>query len=133
TNMPFNPAKDLVPISCLEREHNLMVVTKSLPVQNLQEFLQYARNHPDELSFGSPGNGSPSQLAGELLKQRTGIQAEHVPYKGTGPAVTDLMAGHIDFMIDNMPALLPQVKAGNLRALAVPSDQRATAAPDIPT
>ncbi|KRC73093.1 Tripartite tricarboxylate transporter family receptor [compost metagenome] len=132
-NMPFNPAKDLAPISCLEREHNLMVVTKSMPVKTLQEFLQYARSNPGKLSFGSPGNGSPAQLAGELLKQQAGLQAEHVPYKGTGPAVTDLVAGHIDFMIDNMPALLPQVKAGSLRALAVPSDQRATAAPDIPT
>ena len=132
-NMPFNPAKDLAPITCLEREHNLMVVTKSMPVKTLQEFLQYARNNPGKLSFGSPGNGSPAQLAGELLKQQTGIQAEHVPYKGTGPAITDLVAGHIDFMIDNMPALLPQVKAGGQRALAVPSDQRATAAPDIPT
>lgn len=132
-NMPFNPAKDLAPITCLEREHNLMVVTKSMPVKTLQEFLQYARSNPGKLSFGSPGNGSPAQLAGELLKQQTGIQAEHVPYKGSGPAITDLVAGHIDFMIDNMPALLPQVKAGGLRALAVPSDQRATAAPDIPT
>lgn len=132
-NMPFNPAKDLAPITCLEREHNLMVVTKSMPVKTLQEFLQYARANPGKLSFGSPGNGSPAQLAGELLKQQTGIQAEHVPYKGSGPAITDLVAGHIDFMIDNMPALLPQVKAGGLRALAVPSDQRATAAPDIPT
>jgi len=132
-SMPFNPAKDLAPITCLEREHNLMVVTNSLPVKTLQEFLQYARDNPGKLSFGSPGNGSPSQLAGELLKQKTGIQAEHVPYKGSGPAVTDLIAGHIHFMIDNMPALLPQVKAGGLRALAVPSDQRATAAPDIPT
>jgi tripartite-type tricarboxylate transporter receptor subunit TctC len=132
-NMSFSPVKDLAPISCLEREHNLMVVTKSLPVKTLQEFIQYARQHPGKLSFGSPGNGTPAQLAGELLKQKAGIQATHVPYKGTGPAVTDLVAGHIDFMIDNMPGLLPQVKAGNLRALAVPSDKRATAAPDIPT
>ncbi|MFC4278494.1 Bug family tripartite tricarboxylate transporter substrate binding protein [Achromobacter aloeverae] len=132
-SMPFDPAKDLAPISCLEREHNLMVVNKSLPVANLQDFLKYARAHPGKLSFGSPGNGSPAQLAGELLNQRAGLQTQHVPYKGTGPAVTDLVAGHIDFIIDNMPALLPQVKAGNLRALAVPSDRRATAAPDIPT
>ena len=132
-NMPFNPAKDLTAITCIEKEHNLMVVTKSLPAKTLQEFLQYARANPGKLSFGSPGNGSPAQLAGELLKQQAGLQAEHVPYKGTGPAVTDLVAGHIDFMIDNMPALLPQVKAGTIRALAVPSDQRASAAPDIPT
>jgi tripartite-type tricarboxylate transporter receptor subunit TctC len=131
--MPFDPARDLTAITCLEREHNLMVVTKSMPVKTLEEFLTYARNNPGKLSFGSPGNGSPAQLAGELLKQKAGLQAEHVPYKGSGPAITDLVAGHIDFMIDNMPALLPQVKAGNLRALAVPSDARATASPDIPT
>ncbi|SAI37484.1 putattive exported protein [Bordetella ansorpii] len=133
TGMPFDPAKDLAPITCLEREHNLMVVTKSLPARTLPEFLQYARQHQGKLSFGSPGNGSPAHLAGELLKQRAGLQMEHVPYKGTGPAMTDLVAGHIDFMIDNMPALLPQVKAGTVRALAVPSDKRATAAPEIPT
>ncbi|CAB3646630.1 Bug family tripartite tricarboxylate transporter substrate binding protein [Achromobacter pestifer] len=132
-NMPFNPAKDLVAITCIEKEHNLMVVKKSLPAKTLQEFLQYARANPGKLSFGSPGNGSPAQLAGELLKQKAGLQAEHVPYKGTGPALTDLVAGHIDFMIDNMPALLPQVKAGTIRALAVPSDARASAAPDVPT
>lgn len=132
-NMPFNPAKDLAAITCIEKEHNLMVVTKSLPAKTLQEFLQYARANPGKLSFGSPGNGSPAQLAGELLKQKAGLQAEHVPYKGTGPALTDLVAGHIDFMIDNMPALLPQVKAGAIRALAVPSDARASAAPDVPT
>ncbi|WP_454675501.1 Bug family tripartite tricarboxylate transporter substrate binding protein [Achromobacter pestifer] len=132
-NMPFNPAKDLTAITCIEKEHNLMVVKKSLPAKTLQEFLQYARANPGKLSFGSPGNGSPAQLAGELLKQKAGLQAEHVPYKGTGPALTDLVAGHIDFMIDNMPALLPQVKAGTIRALAVPSDARASAAPDVPT
>jgi tripartite-type tricarboxylate transporter receptor subunit TctC len=132
-NMPYDPAKDLAPITCLEREHNLMVVGNSTPAKTLQEFLTYARAHPGKLSFGSPGNGSPAHLAGELLDQKAGLKMQHVPYKGTGPAITDLVAGHIDMIIDNMPALLPQVRAGNLRALAVPSDKRATAAPDIPT
>ncbi|MDM9557651.1 Bug family tripartite tricarboxylate transporter substrate binding protein [Bordetella petrii] len=132
-DMPFDPARDLAPISCITREHNLMAVGQSVPAATLGEFLDYARSNPGKLSFGSPGNGSPAQLAGELLKQKTGIQMEHVPYKGTGPAVTDLIAGHIAVMIDNMPALLPHVQAGRLRALAVPSDTRAAAAPDIPT
>ncbi len=132
-NMTFSPTKDLAPITCIAREHNVMVVGKAVPAKTLQEFLEYARQNPGKLSFGSPGNGSPAQLAGELLKQKTGIQMEHVPYKGTGPAVTDLIAGHITVMIDNMPALLPQVKAGSLRALAIPSDARATADPSIPT
>jgi len=132
-DMPFDPAKDLVPITCITREHNLMAVGNDVPAKTLSEFVDYARAHPGKLSFGSPGNGTPAQLAGELLKQKAGIDMQHVPYKGTGPAITDLIAGHITVMIDNMPALLPQVEAGRLRALAVPSDNRAAAAPQVPT
>ncbi|MCD0505078.1 tripartite tricarboxylate transporter substrate binding protein [Bordetella petrii] len=132
-DMPFDPARDLAPITCITREHNLMVVAPTVQARTLAEFIEYARANPGKLSFGSPGNGSPAQLAGELLKQKAGIDMVHVPYKGTGPAVTDLMAGHIALMIDNMPALLPQVESGRLRAIAVPSDKRAAAAPQVPT
>nr|MBF0683279.1 tripartite tricarboxylate transporter substrate binding protein [Pseudomonas sp.] len=132
-NMTFDPAKDLAPITVIAREHNLMAVNPSVPAKNLSEFIEHAKKHPATLSFGSPGNGTPAQLAGELLKQQAGIQMQHVPYKGSAPAVSDLVAGHIHVMIDNMPALLPQVQAGRLRALAVPSDARAQAMPDVPT
>lgn len=132
-NMTFDPAKDLAPITVIAREHNLMAVHPSVPAETLSGFIEYAKKNPGTLSFGSPGNGSPAQLAGELLKQQAGIQMQHVPYKGSAPAVSDLVAGHIHVMIDNMPALLPQVEAGRLRALAVPSDARAQAMPGVPT
>ncbi|MGO4329845.1 Bug family tripartite tricarboxylate transporter substrate binding protein [Cupriavidus sp. 2TAF22] len=131
--MPFDPARDLAPVVMLVREHNLMVVNAGLPVRNLKEFIAYAKAHPAQLSFGSPGNGSPAQLGGELFNQLTGLKLQHVPYKGSGPAVADLIAGHINLMIDNMPALMPHMQSGKLRALAVASEQRASALPDVPT
>ncbi|MFJ1253438.1 Bug family tripartite tricarboxylate transporter substrate binding protein [Cupriavidus sp. CuC1] len=131
--MSYDPLRDLAPVTMLAREHNLMVVNPSVPARNLKEFIAYAKSKPEQLSFGSPGNGSPAQLAGELLNHSAGIKLQHVPYKGSGPAVADLIAGHITLMIDNMPALLPYVQSGRLRALAVASDKRASALPDVPT
>ncbi|EHP38355.1 extra-cytoplasmic solute receptor protein [Cupriavidus basilensis OR16] len=131
--MSYEPLRDLAPVTMLAREHNLMVVNPSVPAHNLKEFIAYAKARPEQLSFGSPGNGSPAQLAGELLNKSAGIKLQHVPYKGSGPAVADLIAGHITLMIDNMPALLPYVQSGRLRALAVASDKRASALPDVPT
>lgn len=131
--MPFDPTKDLAPVTLIEREHNLMVINPSIPAKNLDEFIAHAKSHPGQLTFGSPGNGSPAHLAGELLNQMAGLKMQHIPYKGTSPALTDLIAGHISLMIDNMPALLPAVKNGSLRAIAVASEHRAEAVPDIPT
>jgi tripartite-type tricarboxylate transporter receptor subunit TctC len=131
--MSYDPLRDLAPVTMIARDHNLMAVNASLPVKNVQEFVAYAKAHPNQLSFGSPGNGSPAQLAGELLNQTAGIKLQHVPYKGSGPAVADLIAGHITLLIDNMPALWPHVQSGKLRALAVTSEKRATAAPGVPT
>jgi tripartite-type tricarboxylate transporter receptor subunit TctC len=132
-SMAYSPIKDLAPVTMIEREHNLMVVNNSIPANNLTEFIAYAKAHPGEINFGSPGDGSPAHLAGELLNQKAGLKMQHVPYKGTSPALSDLIGGHITLMIDNMPALLPAVKSGTLRAIAVPSEHRAAAAPDIPT
>jgi tripartite-type tricarboxylate transporter receptor subunit TctC len=131
--MSFNPVTDLAPVTLLVQDHNLMAVHPSVPVKTVQELAAYAKANPDKLSFGSPGNGSPAHLGGELFNQMAGARMVHVPYKGSGPAVTDLVAGQIHVMIDNMPALMPQVQAGRLRALAVASSQRATGAPEIPT
>lgn len=133
TRMPYDPIKHLAPVTMLVREHNLMAINPSIPAKNLQEFIAYAKSKPNEVNFGSPGNGSPAQLAGELMNQMAGLKMTHVAYKGSGPAVVDLVAGHISMMIDNMPALLPHVQSGKLRALAVPSESRAAAAPDVPT
>ena len=133
TKMSFNPAVDLAPVTLLVRDHNLMAVNPSVPANTVKEFIAYAKANPNKLSFGSPGNGSPAHLGGELFNQMAGVSMTHVPYKGSGPAMNDLIAGQITVMIDNMPALLPQVQAGRLRALAVASDSRASGAPDIPT
>ena len=131
--MSFSPTKDLVPITLMQNEHNLMVVTPSVPAKTLKEFIAYAKANPTAVTFASPGLGTPAHLAGELMNQAVGLKMLHVPYKGTSAAVSDLLAGHVTMAIDNMPALLPQVKAGKLRALAVASEHRAAAAPDIPT
>lgn len=93
--MPFDPIKDLAPVTLLVREHNLMAVGNGVPAKTLQEFLAYAKSRPNEVNFGSPGNGSPAQLAGELMNQKAGLKMAHVAYKGSGPAVVDLIAGHI--------------------------------------
>lgn len=131
--MSFSPTKDLTPVALMQNEHNLMVVTPSVPAKTLKEFIAYAKANPTAITFASPGQGTPAHLAGELMNQAAGLKMMHVPYKGTSAAVSDLLAGHVTMAIDNMPALLPQVKAGKLRALAVASERRATAAPDIPT
>jgi tripartite-type tricarboxylate transporter receptor subunit TctC len=133
SKMPFDPITQLAPVTMLVREHNLMAINASIPARTLQEFIAYARSRPKEINFGSPGNGSPAQLAGELMNQKAGLSMAHVAYKGSGAAVVDLMAGHISMMIDNMPALLPHVQSGKIRALAVPSEHRAAAMPDVPT
>ena len=132
-NMPLDPLKDLAPITQLQTDHNLMVVNPSVPAKNLKEFIAYAKANPKAVTFSSPGAGSPAHLAGELMNQMAGLTMLHVPYKGSGAALNDLIAGNVTMAIDNMPALLPQVQAGKLRAIAVASAHRATAAPDVPT
>ncbi len=131
--MPYSPATDLAPVVLLARDHQLMAVTSSVPARDVREFIAYARANPGKMSFGSPGNGTPAHLGGALFNQMAGTQMVHVPYKGSAPAMNDLIAGQITVMIDNMPALLPQVQAGRLRALGVASPARASGAPDIPT
>lgn len=131
--MPLDPLKDLTPITMLQTDHNLMVINPKVPAKNLTEFIAYAKAHPKDVSFASPGVGSPAHLAGELMNQMAGLTMLHVPYKGTGAAVIDLIAGRVTMAIDNMPALLPHVQTGELRAIGVASALRATGAPDIPT
>lgn len=133
TKMPYSPAKDLAPISMIVSEYNLMVINPKIPANTLQEFIAYAKTQPGKINFGSPGNGSPAHLGGELLNQMAGLKMQHIPYKGTGPAATDLIGGQISMMIDNMPALLPYVQSGSLRALAVAGEKRTSAAPNVPT
>jgi tripartite-type tricarboxylate transporter receptor subunit TctC len=132
-NMPFNAEKDFAPIVLLGTLPNLLVVNPSLPVKNVKELIALAKAKPGELAFGSAGNGTSQHLSGELFKKMTGEDMIHVPYKGSAPAVLDLIGGQVQLMFDNLPSSLPQVKAGKLRALAVTGPRRSPALPDLPT
>lgn len=130
--MSFEPAKDLTPVAAAARVLVFLVSRPGLPVNNMAEFISYAKANPGKLSYGSPGNGSSPHLAGEMLKSQTGIFAVHVPYRGAAPALQDLLAGQIDFYFD--PGIgLNQVRAGKLKLLAVGSPKRSPLFPDAPT
>lgn len=132
-NLRFNPLTELAPITQLQLEHNVLVVNPSLPVRTLQEFIAYAQAHRGKLSYSSAGAGSPGHLAFATLSASDDLQMPHIPYKGTGPSVSDVIAGHITGTIDSMVVLLPHIRAGKLKALAVLSDTRAKVANEIPT
>jgi tripartite-type tricarboxylate transporter receptor subunit TctC len=132
-HMPFRTPDDFAPISLLVTVPELLVITPSHPAKNVMELVAMAKAQPGKLFYASSGNGSAQHLAAELFKLRTGTDIGHVPYKGGGPAVADVAAGHIPFYFGNMSAALPQARAGRVRALAVTSAQRSPAAPDVPT
>lgn len=131
--LAYDPAKDFAPIGMIAAVPLLVVVNPSVPVKNIAELVAYSKSQPSGLSFGSAGNGSPQHLAGEMFKAATGANLTHVPYKGSGPAVTDLIGGQIQLMFSDIPPALQRVKAGKLRALAVTSAKRQAATPDVPT
>jgi tripartite-type tricarboxylate transporter receptor subunit TctC len=129
----FDPLADFAPISMLNSAPLMLLVHPSLPVHSVAEFIAYAKAHPATLYYGSGGIGSTPFLAVELLKSQAGFNAVHVPYKGGAPALADLMAGQVQFTIENVPGTLPFVKDGKLRALAITSAQRSALVPDLPT
>ena len=131
--LPYDPVKDFAPIALVAALPQIVVVHPSLPVTTLREFIALAKQRPGEIFFGSPGNGSNNQLGAEMLNQVAGLKTVHVPYKGAGPAVVDLLAGHLQYMFTTIPPALPHVKAGRLRALAVASIKRSTLLPELPT
>lgn len=132
-NIGYDPVKDFEPIIWATISPNIIVVNPDLPVKTLKELIDYAKARPGELSSAAPGQGSTPHMAGELFKKSAGINIQHIPYKGSGPALTDVMGGHVPIMFDGIPSSLPLVKAGKLRALAVTSKSRSSAALDIPT
>lgn len=132
-NMPYDPDKDLLPISLLASAPQMLVVTPSIPANSFKDFLAYARSNPGRLSYGSVGSGSASHLTMELLKNDAKLYIVHIPYRGFPPAVTDMLAGNIDTMFAIIPAVLPQVRAGKMKALAVTSLKRNGLAPDVPS
>jgi tripartite-type tricarboxylate transporter receptor subunit TctC len=112
---------------------NVMVVNPKVPAATVKEFIAYAKAHPGQLNMASSGNGTSIHLTGELFKTMTGTYMVHFPYRGSAPALTDLLSGNMNVMFDNLPSALQQIKAGKLRALAVTSKQRSPALPDVPT
>jgi tripartite-type tricarboxylate transporter receptor subunit TctC len=133
TNMPYDHVKDFAPVILVAGVPNVMEVNPSVPAKTVQEFIAYAKANPGKLNFASSGSGTSIHLSGELFKVMTGVQMTHVPYKGSAPALTDLMGGQVQVMFDNLPPSLPHIKAGKLRPLAVTSATRAPALPDVPT
>jgi tripartite-type tricarboxylate transporter receptor subunit TctC len=131
--LAYEPAKDFTPIGMIGAVPLLLVVNASLPVKNVAELVALSKSRPDGLSYGSAGNGSPQHLGAEMFKAATGAKLTHVPYKGSAPAVTDLIGGQIHVMFSDIPPALPHVKADKLRAIAVTSARRQTALPDVPT
>jgi tripartite-type tricarboxylate transporter receptor subunit TctC len=132
-NMPFDPIKDIAPVIIIARVPNLCSVTTSLPVKSVPELIAYAKSKPGELFYGTPGLGSTAHVSTELFKSMTGVEMTHVPYKGSAPALTDLIAGRVQLMIDNLPAAAPFAQAGQIRPLAVSTATRWPLLPDLPT
>lgn len=133
SKMTYDPRKDLTPIIRTVAVNYVMAVHPSVPARSVAEFIAYAKANPGKLSYGSAGSGSAPHLATELFKQRTGIDVLHVPFKGGGPMVTDLLGGQVQMVIADQANLMPQVKAGRLRALGVGTLTRSPAYPELPT
>jgi tripartite-type tricarboxylate transporter receptor subunit TctC len=131
--VPFDAAKDLAPIILIERGPLVMVVPENSQFKSFQDLVSYGKAHPDKITFASAGVGGAYHLAGELLSEATGVPMVHVPYKGGGPATTDLLGGQVSFMFDMAPAVLPHIKEHKMRALAVANDKRLTQLPNVPT
>jgi len=129
--MPYNHIKDFTPVSFLASTPNLLVVNNAVPAKNVNELIALASKTP--LTFGSSGSGTSIHLSGELFNTLAGVKMQHIPYKGRAQAVPDLLGGRITMIFDNMPSVLPLVKSGDVRAIAVTSAKRSAAAPDIPT
>ena len=132
-SLPFNFLNDIAPVSGVVQVPNVMQVTPSLPVNTVAEFIDYAKANPGKINFCSTGNGTSAHLGAELFKSMTGLQLVHVPYRGSGPALTDLMSGQVHLMFDPIPASIGHIRAGKLRALAVTSAKRTDVLPGVPT
>jgi tripartite-type tricarboxylate transporter receptor subunit TctC len=133
SKVPYDPLKDFTPISQAVALQNIFIVHPNLPPRTLKELIALARARPGALNFASSGNASPGHLAGELFKSMAKVNLVHVPYKGGGPALIDLVAGHVEIFVAVISTAVPQVRAGKARALAVTGPRRAAALPDVPT
>jgi len=133
TKLPYNVFKDLAPISLVVINPQILVLHPSVPANSVRELIALAKSKPGQINYASVGPGSPNHLGVEMLKSMTGIDMVHIPYKGTAPAITDVLAGHVSLMFNSMPSVLQYVKSGRLKGIAVGSAKRSPAAPEIPT
>ncbi len=137
SKMPYDPIKDFAPITLVAGVPNVLVMNpakaEAAGIRSVADLIRYAKAHPGQLNMASSGNGTSIHLSGELFKTMTGTYMVHFPYRGSGPALLDLIGGTMDLMFDNLPSAMPQIKAGKLKALAVTSAQRSAALPDLPT
>lgn len=135
--LPYDPQKDFAPVTLVAGVPNVMVMNtkraQELGIASVADFVRYAKAHPGRLNMASSGNGTSIHLAGELFKSRNGIYMTHIPYRGSGPALKDLIGGAVDVMFDNLPSAMPHIQSGSLKAFAVTSGQRSAALPDLPT
>jgi len=132
-NLGYDPEKDFEPITLIGTQTNVLYTHPSVPAKTLGELIDYAKANPGKLSFGSGGNGTPAHLAGELLKIEAKIDMAHVPFRGTGPALQNVIAGHVPMAFNPPPPLLPHIQSGSIRAIAVTTLKRSEALPDVPT
>ena len=131
--MPFDTFKDFAPVDLVARSFNILVVNKDVPIHSVPELIAYAKEHPDQLDYGSFGNGTSAHLAGALFNALAGTSLTHVPYKGAAPAITDLIGGQIEVMFTTVASVAGHLASGSVRPLAVTSAERSTAFPDLPT
>jgi tripartite-type tricarboxylate transporter receptor subunit TctC len=129
----FNFIRDIAPVAGFARVPNVMVVPPDFPAKTVAEFIAYAKANPGKVNMASSGNGTSIHLSGELFKAMTGVEMQHVPYRGSAPAITDLLGNRVQVMFDNMPSSISHIKAGSLRALAVTTAMRSPELPDVPT
>jgi len=131
--LSFNFIRDMAPVGGIMRVPNVMEVSEKFPAKTVAEFIDYAKANPGKVNMASSGNGTSVHLSGELFMAMTGVKLTHVPYRGSNPALTDMLSGQVDVMFDNMPSSLPHIHAGKLRPLGVTTAQRSPALPDVPT
>ena len=129
----FDLLRDIAPVAGITRVPNVMEVNPKFPAKTVAEFIAYGKANPGKINMASSGNGTSVHMSGEMFMAMTGIKMTHVPYRGAGPALTDMIAGTVDVLFDNMPSSIEHIKAGTLRAIAVTTEKRSTALPDVPT
>ena len=131
--LPYDPVADLAPVSLICDYPNVMAVPMSSPAQTVAEFIAHAKANPGKVTYASSGHGTSVHLSGELFKRMAGVNLQHIPYRGAGPALNDLIPGRVDVMFNNIGAIMPLIQGGKLRALGVTSAKRAATLPDVPT